>query len=308
MAKSTGSKKAAPAKKAAAKKAAVRDEEEDVKPAKGKAVARIEKPAGALVASGYAEDAGAGFEDMGANELAIPFIGIVQKGSPAADEDDAAYVEGAEPGNIINSVTKELWDGDEGIRFIPVHRVHNFIEWVPRDEGGGFVGVHEPNDPMVVNARNGGAFGKLESPAGNDLVETFSVYGLLVNDDDEAEPCIISFSSTQIKHYKKWMTQLRGIMLRDDEGRRFTPPMFAHVFRLTTRGEQNKKGKWHGWHIRFDGENADEARLEPDSELYRTAKQFREAVTGGMVRAAYESTSGAADTPMTDPDEDDDKF
>src|SRR5690606_39209842 len=115
--------------------------------------------------------------------------------SPQVDEDGPAYVQGAKKGMIINSVTEELYPGDPGVLFLPVHREHRFVEWVPRDQGGGFVASHEPTDPMIIEARKGGGFGKLESPEGNDIVETFYVFGLVVDEDGLGIPAVVSFSS-----------------------------------------------------------------------------------------------------------------
>lgn len=257
-----------------------------------------------MPASPYGEDAGAGFEDVTSEDLAIPFISILQNGSPQVDQDAPEYIDGAKPGDIFNSVTLETFDGSDGILFIPVHRHHHFVEWIPRDQGGGFVATYEPSNPMVQDARAGGAFGTLETPDGNDLVETFSVFGLMLDPDspEEYQQVLIAFSSTQIKHYKRWMTRMRSIVMRDDDGRRFTPPMFAHLFGLTTQKEENKKGKWYGWNIRFNGDNADASRLETDDERYQAAKGFRDLLLEGTAKAAYQTVN-------QDPEaEDDDTF
>lgn len=251
----------------------------------------------------YGEDMGAGFEDFGREDMQVPFINLLQKMS------DLDAIPGAKAGKLMNSVTQELYDE---LLFIPVHREHKFVEWVPRDKGGGFVAVFGPEDPMVVQARKGGEFGRLETPAGNDLVETFYVYGLAV-DGDSVYPATLAFTSTQIKKYRRWMTQLRTITIRDPQtGRRVNPPMFAHAFRLSTVEESNAKGKWHGWRISFseagDPENnvtaAQASRLTPDDDLYLNAKELRQLILEGAARAVYESSDGGA-VPEEGGDDDD---
>lgn len=246
----------------------------------------------ALSADVYdAEEVGAGFEDMTQEDLAIPFFAILQKGSPQVEEGGAAYIEGVKPGQFFNSVTKESFDGrDRGTRFIAVHHEHKFLRWKPRDEGGGLVSVHDANDEFVVKARKTGPkFGKLEVEDGDLLAETFSVFGLLIKESGEYEPGILTFGSTQIKHYKRWMTQARSVTTRDAEGRRVTPPLYAHVYRLRTRLEQNKHGTWFGFDIRFDGPNAEACRLKRDDELYLAAKSFRDLVVSGAAKANTDS-------------------
>ena len=247
-----------------------------------------------------------GFGEMGSEDMAIPFVAILQKGSPQVEEDNPKYVQGAKAGSLINTVTQELYDGKgTGIRFIPVHREHKFLEWIPRDSGGGLAGTYDPESDYVVKAKQGAPkFGKIELDNGNDLVETFSVYGLVVSEDgSEHTPVLISFGSTQIKHYKRWMTQARSVTVRDPQGRRVTPPLYAHVYRLGTVLEQNTKGTWYGWKIRFDGASADACRLPQDSELYNAAKDFRGLVTSGAVKAATDTVQ-ATDTTAASPDQD----
>jgi hypothetical protein len=250
-----------------------------------------------------------GFQDMGAEDMQIPFLAILQKGSPQVEEDGPKYVDGAKPGMLINTVTLELFDAKvDGVRFIPVHREHKYLEWVPRDSGGGLVNTFNPEDPFVLTARKDAPrFGKIELESGNDLVETFNVYGLVVSEDGtEHAPVLLTFSSTQIKHYKRWMTQARSITVRDGAGRRLTPPLYAHVYRLRTSQESNAKGTWYGWAIRLDASNAASCRLPQEGELYNAAKDFRTLVTSGAVKAATESLTAteSATTSAAGPGQD----
>ena len=115
------------------------------------------------------------------------------------------------------------------------------------------------------------------------------MFGLLVKDTGDYEPGILTFGSTQIKHYKRWMTQARSVTVRDSQQRRITPPLYAHVYRLRTRLEQNSKGTWFGYDIRFDGANAEACRLKRDDELYLAAKSFRDLVVSGVAQANTDS-------------------
>jgi hypothetical protein len=252
-----------------------------------------------------AEDYGAGFEDFTRDDIAIPFLKTLQKTSPQVDEDSADHIEGAKAGMFFNTVTGELFDGKEkGLLIIPVHRVHQFIEWKPRDEGGGFVAAHAPDSPMVIEAKKGGTFGDLETPDGNELKETFNVFVIIVGEGDregENDMAIMAFSSTQIKIYKKWMANLRAIIIRDPDGRRRPAPMFAHVFRITTRFQENSKGTWYGLNIGFaNGIKAEDSRLGPDSPLFEAAKSFRDVVMSGAAKVDY---SHIQEAETSDPDE-----
>ena len=62
------------------------------------AVAVVEEKSTALAAAGlmdFAADAGAGMEGAGQESFAIPFLSVLQKGSPQVDEASGAALEGA---------------------------------------------------------------------------------------------------------------------------------------------------------------------------------------------------------------------
>lgn len=252
-------------------------------------------PKGGALATHYDEsDLGSGFEDTTREDYVIPMLGILQKMSPQVDPDSGKGIEGAKAGEIINTVTQDRFDGKVGIRFIPVHRRHSFVEWIPRDQGGGFVSDHKPEDPDVLELRKGGAFGKLVTAEGNDLVETFTMYGLKVNDDGSFEQMVIPFSSTQIKEYKRWMTRANGITVLQDD-RRVNPPLFAHVYRLRSKFNENNKGTWYGWEISFDGPTAEACRIPQTHELFEAAKGFRLLVKEGKVQESREQAPATAE-------------
>lgn len=228
----------------------------------------------------------AGLEDVEIGETLIPLFGILQKLSPQVDKDQDSYIPGAEAGQIFNTSTMERYDGKKGIRFIPIHRDHKFVEWIPRDAGGGFVASYEPDSQTVLKAKKEagaeGVFGKL-TVGDNDLVETFYLMGLVVEDDGSTTPGVVPFSSTQIKHYKQLITMAKSRKGRRENGERFQLPLFSHIYRLTTGLQENKKGKWHGWMISFDGGSAATALIPEDSELFQEAKRLREQVVAGLV-------------------------
>lgn len=249
-----------------------------------------------LAKSDYDEtDTGAGFENMGMGDFAVPFLAILQKNSPQVEEGNAKFISGAKAGMIMNTVTNKLFDGKEGLRFIPVHREHNFIEWIPRDEGGGFVSVFSPDSELVRDAmkKAGRKVGKLKVNDNNDLVETFNLFGVALPDGAAPERLLLGFSSSQIGAYKRWMTRAQSIKLQGEHGV-ITPPLFSHVYRLRTEFAQNKKGTWYRWTVDFDGGDAAKARLGKDDPLFEEAKQFRALLLAGGATAAYESATAEA--------------
>lgn len=249
--------------------------------------------AGALAKVDYGEFAGAGFEGQTSQDMAIPFLGLLQQMSPQLQKGDPAHIPGAEAGDLFNTVTGELLASP--VLFVPCCTEHVFVEWVPRDAGGGFVGVHALNSPDVAAARQtADSFNKLKAANGNDLVETFYIYGLLLEDVDAVEsasPIVLAFTSTKIKVYKRLMTRLRTV--------RGNPPLFAHRLAVSSVGEKNKRGQpYHNLRIESAKGSLPESMILPDGEnanLLAEGAALVKAVRSGVARASHESQEKVAE-------------
>lgn len=246
----------------------------------------------------YGDDAGEGLENLSRDEFTIPFLRILQSNSPQVENQDPA---GAAAGMFINTSTGEMYDGENGIEFIPCRRDHNFVEYVPRDQGGGFVGIHPPDEPLVKQLRaEQGKFGKLKvDETGNELAESWYLYCLVRQWDTEfwknEEPwtrVVIGFASTQIKKYQNFIGRVGGIKYRNSQSALIIPPLYAHRWRATTVGERNKKGSFRGWKLALAAEPSLQARLRNDDAAYKEAKTFSDLIKEGLLKAAYEQADG----------------
>jgi hypothetical protein len=249
------------------------------------------KKTGGVVApfAGMEGDAGSGLEQAkGREHLAIPFLYILQGLSPAVTEGR----DGAKPGRIINSVTGEIFDE---ILVIPVRYSRTFVEWVPRDNGGGFRGEfpeHEREEEFK-NKRDSET-GRCRLDNGNDLADTRNFYVLLADENTgTTQPAIISMTSTQIKKARTWLTIMNLQKMEGKDGKPFTPAMYAHVFKLSTQPEENKKGRWHGWKIERVG-------FIDDSNQYEQGKLFNQQVTAGLVTMDRSQTEAEAEASKTE--------
>lgn len=242
-----------------------------------KAVAAKEAKTDVAAYEGYAEFAGAGFENQSQDDYSIPFITILQALSPQLEEDESLRA-----GMIINTVTGDVAEAKKGVAFVPATTQHVFVEFKPRESGGGFVGVHATNSDVVVAAKNASSsYGQYNTPTGNELVETFYVYGVLVGEDGSATQAVIGFTSAKIKKYKAWMTKAKTVQINLPDGRRIPAPLFAHRYRLVAVIEKNSKGTFYNWDVKFDGDNAADARLAPTDDLFQAADAIRKMVETG---------------------------
>lgn len=243
----------------------------------------------------YADYAGSGFENQTSDDYAIPFIGILQALSPQVAENAALR-----QGMLINTVTGEIFEGSVGIAFIPATTQHLFVEWKPREKGGGFVAIHQPGSDVVKAALAAStSYGDYrvaphDPKESNELIETFYVYGVAIDADGNSIESVLAFTSMKIKKYKGWMTKAKTIQIPLPDGRRIPAPLFAHRYRLKTVQEKNPKGSFYNWDITFDGENAMACRLLPSDPLFQQAVGVKKMIEDGTARAANESLAPGA--------------
>lgn len=246
----------------------------------------------------FAADAGAGMEGADRDSFAIPFLMVLQKGSPQVDETHAAYtpVEGAKAGVLFDNISQECFDGKVGVRIVPCSFRRVFIRWGSDASGEGFKGEFtvEEVDRMRANGEIKELENRLYFPLDDGTVhekkcdrlsDTRNHYILLLDDEGNWKEALLSLSSTQIKKSKMLMALLANVKMAGPSGK-FTPPTFANVVRIATVPESNDKGSWYG--VRFVAEGQVE-----DPQVYAAAKDFNKKVSSGAVVAKYEAPASA---------------
>ena len=212
------------------------------------------------------------------SEMQIPFVRILQAMSPQLKKREAEYIEGSEQGDMFNTVTKQYWTGEDGIVVIPCFQTTKYLEFTPRDQGGGFRGEIAPTDPILKRTERMGA--KEMLPTGNELVKSDQHYCLVVEPDGTYQPVVIDMKSSQLKVSRRWKTQIAMQKIAHPrDGRMITPPLFATQWKFTTVEESNDQGTWFNYSIEKIG-------LLEDRQLLQEAKSFRDSVAAGEVKAA----------------------
>jgi hypothetical protein len=221
-----------------------------------------------------------------ADDNLVPLISILQGLSPQVNKRDDKYVEGAEPGDILlKNAPSPLVKGSEGFVFQPCFFSHEWLEWVPRDDGGGFVGrrpysstaqrfglpddakqVDDPKNPRV----------KRWVRAGTEFVDNRSYAGY-VQTKGGWLPFILPFSGTGHTAARQLMFLINSKMLPDSSG---VEASFAYVYRLPTIQRKNKLGTWFV--------------LDPRNERVATDEEFDR---GYALHMAFASGKKAAEAP-----------
>ena len=236
----------------------------------------------------FAEDAGFGFEEVKSSDLQIPFLRIIQALSPQLKKSDAAFIEGAGQGDIFNTVTDKCWDGDEGVVVIPVYFEMKFLEFVPRTQGGGFVGELSADSNDVRTAIRDTDTNLELLHTGNELVRSAQHYVKIVHEDGNLENAIVDMKKTQLKRSRLWLSMM---MMQKHNGN--TLPSFANTYRLRTVEDGNDKGSWGSWSIALEGR-------VPSLEAYKDAKELHGSISRGDLKIAPPPAEGA----VTDQSED----
>jgi len=233
----------------------------------------------------FEADAGQGL-NMTQEDLALPFLKVLGQLSPECNKRDAKYVEKAEPGMIINTVTNEIYDGVKGIDVVPVHYKRQYIEWQDRGESQGApVKIYEAGDDVPQTTRD--KFNKDRLPSGNYLENTASHFVVILGDSPTT--ALISMKATQLKISRKWNSIMMGLKLQGKNGL-FTPPTYSHIYKLKTVQQSNDKGTWFGWDV---------SRVGPISDpgIYKIAKDFGANVSKGDVKVKHGEQESKSDSP-----------
>ena len=111
------------------------------------------KKEGALAVNLFEADANQGTQNISQEDLALPFLKILGQLSPEVNKRDGKYVEGAEPGKIINTVTNQLFDT---LQVVPVFYKRQYIEWQDRGTSTGApVAIHEADSDIISQTTRG---------------------------------------------------------------------------------------------------------------------------------------------------------
>ena len=228
-----------------------------------------------LSANMFEADATQGAQNISQEDLALPFLKILGQLSPEVNKRDGKYVEGAEPGKIINTVTNELYDS---LQVIPCHYKRQYIEWQDRGTSSGApVAIHEANSDIINQTTRGKDY-KDRLPNGNYLDNTANHFVLILGDSPQT--ALISMKSTQLKVSRKWNSMMMGIKMQGKNGL-FTPPTYSHIYNLSTVQMSNDKGTWFGWDVSKVG-------AVKDRNMYDMAKSFADSVGKGELQAKPE--------------------
>jgi hypothetical protein len=242
---------------------------------------------------GFASRAGGGMEEATADSYSIPFLAVLQKGSPQVDEASGQQLKGAKAGMLFETVSKSLFDGNKGIEAVQAHYKRVFLRWGARDAGGGFKGEIAPE--TLAKMRADGSIqevkgrllvadksGEVDPDESDHVADTRIHYLLLIDRKKKTfKRVVLSLSSTQVKKSKHLMSMFADLKL-EEGGEEFTPATYQSIIKITTVPEKNDQGTWYG----VDFEIVDQFD-DPNDPIFLAAETFKEQVKTGVASAKH---------------------
>ena len=256
------------------------------------------KETSVAIADLVGKNAGSGFENVtGTEDLALPFLKVLSPTSPELNPSKSKYIEGAKAGNIVNTVTKELYDGDKGVNVIPCFYNREYIEWAEMGEGPGApINIYPKESNIMTKTKPNGGKDWLDN--GHYVEDTRSHFVLVLDDDYKPmyEALIIMKGSSR-KVSKNWMSQ--QMMKKLPDGRPL--PSYGFIYKAMSKGESNKKGAWNRWDIVAD-------KMVDDTNTFKKALGFYESMKKGEKTVDHGADSVEETTASTDKSNDEIPF
>lgn len=233
-----------------------------------------------------------GQENVGTDDISLPRLDVAQDISKQIKRKDPAYIQGAEAGDLFNTVTNDLYGSS--VYFVPVYFKKEFLIWKKQNAGGGFKGSFPTAD---LAAREFASQG-YES-VDHEVVPTSVHFGIVVHiaQDGEmtTEQLVISMSKSKNK-----ASRMLNTLCRIQGGDRF-----SQTYEVSSILDRNAQGQEY-WNLAFK-------RLGyTPKAVYMEAEAMYKSVSAGEAKAAHGETekpqpnrSSNGDTTQTQEEEDD---
>ena len=89
---------------------------------------------------------------------------------------------------------------------------------------------------------------------------------------------VITMKASQNRVSKDWMAELNGWTEKGSKGL-YVPPIYGHIYRLTSIPQSNSKGSWFGWKVTRESRNE-------DVNLFKMAADFSTKFKQGAIKTA----------------------
>ena len=250
---------------------------------------------------GFGEEAGAGLEDLGKEDLKAAFVTLLQSNSRPVQHGLAQF------GQWWHSGLEQAFDT---IYIVPAAKTTTYVEWWKKGNSRGeqgFVAKHEENSDFVRKAKarhlkeTGRNVGKIALDADRELVETREVVAVVIDPEGNfLGGAVVPFKSTAIKPWVNICTKINQRTVTVREG---SPPQRVPLYCTLLKCESEKKENEHGvfqvprlsyaesdfCNTRFNGV------LSLKNPWVISAKELRKMVHAGEIEVDYSKEEAATE-------------
>ena len=231
---------------------------------------------GSLATLDFVSDSGMGLENVDKQDLALPFLKLLQSGSDETKKKHAKYVEGAEAGMFYNTVTKKLYNGEKGIEVIPVFYKMTYPEWAPFEKREGRP-IHNDRGPGIMSKVTQNDRNKDMLDNGNEIIKTANHF--VVINGERPEKALMTMKSTQLKVSRQWNSLMENEFENDpNTGKSLQAPTFSRIYKLGSV-ENSGSFTWHGYNVSM-------VRKVDNAGLYQMARDFYNSLKNSQQKAA----------------------
>lgn len=188
--------------------------------------------------------------DIQQEDMMIPFLKVIQSLSEEVVPGKDKYNENVRPGDIYDGVTRTVF---KDAKAVICGLKKYYAEWTPEVRGT-LIAKHKVDSDTVKDAvrvekktDKGTPFFLLQTPEGNDLIETYGVVMIIKNGNGMTLPAVLTLSKTGFIVGKQLTTILA---IHQNSG--------VPVFKLSTSSSSNSKGSWFKPVFTFDSYETDE--------------------------------------------------
>jgi len=172
-----------------------------------------------------------------------------------------------------------LYDGEKGVDVIPCFYDQKIFEW--GKDRSGLKGVHPLGSPLLKQCTPSDR-GVPTLGNGNSMVETAQYYCLLLG--DRIVPIVIGMYSTALKKSRSWNSLIKNLEIVRADNTTFNPPMYSHIYHLTTEIERKDDNSWYNWNIEIKS-------IIEDKTLYEGARSIYHMAIKGNIEVQADTTN-----------------
>lgn len=245
-------------------------------------IGKVDSPLIIQPTMNFFEHSERGFGNSDVDSLAIPFLKLLQSVGQ-----DHANIPGIRPGVFFNANTLEML---ESVNVIHCNFRRKFLQWGFNSQ---FKGEHDPAEVIGMDThiwddgklRIGKepvlqTIDKTLEDVSDQLKDTRMHYVLVQSKDGSWSPAIFAMQSTQIKISKNWLTRMKMIRFKSENGESRKPVTYAHIFKFSSIPQEKitPKGKFNWFIPAFTLEG-----VVSDKEVFEMAKEFSMSVDSGQI-------------------------